>query len=238
MTHIDTAEMYGDAEVVVGRGHRGAAREGVPGVQGSAPERLTQGRGRRLRALAGAAQAPTGSTATSCTGAARIRSPTPSRPSRASVRDGKIRAWGVSNFDVDDLEEAHAIAGDGAIACNQVLYHVSERAIEHAVVPWCERHGIAVVAYSPFGSGSFPSDRSAGGRALAEIATARGATARQVALAFLLAIVRFSPFRRRHALRTWRTMQPPAISRSRQTRSRRIERAFPLGRKPSSLPMI
>ena len=68
---------------------------------------------------------------------------------------GKIASWGVSNFDVDDLEEAVAIAGAGAVACNQVLYHLQERAIEPAVIPWCDKRKIAVVAYSPFGSGDF-----------------------------------------------------------------------------------
>src|ERR1700685_4066297 len=57
---------------------------------------------------------------------------------------GKIRSWGVSNFDVDDLEEAWQIAPH-QIACNQVLYHLEERAIEHAVVPWCEQRQVAVV---------------------------------------------------------------------------------------------
>lgn len=98
---------------------------------------------------------------------------------------GKILSWGVSNFDEDDLAEAIALAGAGRIACNQVLYHLEERAIEHAVIPSCAEHGIAVVAYSPFGSGRFPSPGSRGGRVLAEIATARGASPRQVALAFL-----------------------------------------------------
>jgi diketogulonate reductase-like aldo/keto reductase len=69
---------------------------------------------------------------------------------------GKIRAWGVSNFDVDDLEEAEAVAGPGRMACDQVLYHLQERDIEHAVIAWCEGHGVAVTAYSPFGHGSFP----------------------------------------------------------------------------------
>jgi diketogulonate reductase-like aldo/keto reductase len=96
------------------------------------------------------------------------------------VAAGKIAAWGVSNFDVDDLESALAIAGPGKIVCNQVLYHLGERTIEHEVVPWCERHQVAVVGYSPFGSGRFR-----GHRALDAIAAARGATARQVALAFL-----------------------------------------------------
>jgi diketogulonate reductase-like aldo/keto reductase len=101
-------------------------------------------------------------------------------------RAGKILAWGVSNFDVSDLEEAHDIVGDGQIACNQVLYHLKERAIEHAVAPWCEAHGTAVVGYSPFGHNDFPAPRSAGGRVLEDIAAAHGATARQVALAFLV----------------------------------------------------
>jgi diketogulonate reductase-like aldo/keto reductase len=100
------------------------------------------------------------------------------------VRNGKIRAWGVSNFDLDELEAARAIAG--RIACNQVLYHLGERAIEHAIIPWCERHAVAVVGYSPFGSGRFPAATSAGGRVLADIARQRGATPRQVALAFLV----------------------------------------------------
>jgi diketogulonate reductase-like aldo/keto reductase len=76
------------------------------------------------------------------------------------VGAGKIRAWGVSNFDSDDLDEMLAVAGPGKIACNQVLYHLQERAIEHAVIPWCAEHGVAVVAYSPFGHDDFPSPRS------------------------------------------------------------------------------
>ena len=101
------------------------------------------------------------------------------------VADGKILSWGLSNFDAAHLEAALRIAGDGRIACNQVLYHLEERGIEHAVIPWCAVHGVAVVAYSPFGSGDFPGPRTAGGQVLAGIARARGATPRQVALAFL-----------------------------------------------------
>jgi diketogulonate reductase-like aldo/keto reductase len=101
--------------------------------------------------------------------------------------DGKIKAYGVSNFDVDDLEEALAITGPGRIACNQVLYHLEERSIEHAVIPWCRQHSVAVVAYSPFGSGQFPPADGAGGKVLAEIAENRGITAYQAALAFLIA---------------------------------------------------
>jgi diketogulonate reductase-like aldo/keto reductase len=94
--------------------------------------------------------------------------------------DGKIRSWGVSNFDHDDLAEALALVGDGKIACNQVLYHLGERSIEHRVIPWCEQHGITVVAYSPFGSGRFRVTP-----ALEAIAKRVDATPRQLVLAFL-----------------------------------------------------
>ncbi len=99
--------------------------------------------------------------------------------------EGKILSYGVSNFDVPDLEEAWEIAGKN-IACNQVLYHLQERAIEHAVLPWCEQHRLAVTAYSPFGHGDFPSNHTAGGRLLADIAKTHDATPHQIALAFLL----------------------------------------------------
>jgi diketogulonate reductase-like aldo/keto reductase len=92
------------------------------------------------------------------------------------VAEGKVRAWGVSNFDDADLAEAIAIARP---ACNQVLYHLDERSIEHRVIPWCEEHDVAVVAYSPFGSGRFREAK------LAPIAQRLGATPRQIALAYL-----------------------------------------------------
>ncbi|MDB4957387.1 MAG: Aldo/keto reductase [Myxococcales bacterium] len=93
---------------------------------------------------------------------------------------GKIRAWGVSNFDDNDLADALGEVGSGKIACNQVLYHLKDRTIEHRVIPWCEKHGVAVVGYSPFGSGDFPK-----AKALDDVAKRLGATPRQVALQFL-----------------------------------------------------
>jgi diketogulonate reductase-like aldo/keto reductase len=92
----------------------------------------------------------------------------------------------VSNFDVADLRAAAKIAPEGRMVCNQILYHLKERTVEDPVLPWCERHGVAVVAYSPFGHGSFPSPRTAGGRVLQQIAAAHRATPRQVALRFLV----------------------------------------------------
>src|SRR5688500_4640365 len=78
------------------------------------------------------------------------------RAFEALKKDGKIGAWGVSNFDVNDLEHAIELVGEGAIACNQVLYNLLERDAEHFLQVFCERHSIAFVAYSPLGSGDFP----------------------------------------------------------------------------------
>jgi diketogulonate reductase-like aldo/keto reductase len=100
-------------------------------------------------------------------------------------RAGAIRSYGVSNFDEDLLRQAVSIAGPGKVASNQVLYHLEERHAEAGLVPLCEELGIAFVGYSPFGSGNFPSPQSRGGKVLAEVARAHGATPRQVALAFL-----------------------------------------------------
>jgi diketogulonate reductase-like aldo/keto reductase len=153
-------------------------------------------------------------------------------------RDGKILSWGVSNFDVDDLDEALAAAGPGTLACNQVLYHLRERAIEHAVIPWCEAHGVAVTAYSPFGQEDFPAVGSAGGRLLAEIAAARGATPRQVALAFLTR--RPSVFAIPKAARIAHVGDNAgalALALS-EAEIARLDAAFPRGPKPRSLPML
>src|SRR5262249_45679774 len=99
---------------------------------------------------------------------------------------GKIGAWGVSNFDEQEVDRVLGLARPGRCACDQVLYHLQERAIEHAVLHFCAERGIAVVAYSPFSAGRFPHRDTRGGRVLAELAAAHGATPHQVALAFLL----------------------------------------------------
>ena len=153
-------------------------------------------------------------------------------------RAGKIRAWGVSNFDVDDLEELAAVAPAGRPVCNQVLYHLQERAIEHAVVPWCEARGIAVVGYSPFGSGSFPGPRSAGGRALEAVAAAHGATPRQIALAFL---ARRAPlFAIPKAGRADHVAENAAAGALELSKAdlAQLEAAFPRKPRPQSLPTI
>ncbi|MGA2960330.1 MAG: aldo/keto reductase [Candidatus Korobacteraceae bacterium] len=151
---------------------------------------------------------------------------------------GKIMSWGVSNFDVSELEEVRSVAGEGRLVCNQVLYHLKERAIEHGVLPWCERYGVAVVAYSPFGHDDFPRPGSAGGRVLQEIADAHGATARQVALRFL--IRRPSLFTIPKASNAEHAAENAGAGELRLTEAEvaRIDGAFPRGPKPRSLPML
>jgi diketogulonate reductase-like aldo/keto reductase len=95
---------------------------------------------------------------------------------------GSIRDWGVSNFDRSDIEELLAIPGGAHCAANQVLYNLGCRGIEWDLLPLCRRHGIAVMAYSPFDEGRLL--RSTRLRALAERA---GVTPAQLALAWLLA---------------------------------------------------
>lgn len=99
---------------------------------------------------------------------------------------GKIRWAGVSNFDVDELEEAQSALGKHRLACDQVLYHLGARGVESDILPWCRKNKVALVGYSPFGStNGFPSPRSKGGRVLAEVAAKLGKSPHQVALAFL-----------------------------------------------------
>ncbi|MBX3520983.1 MAG: aldo/keto reductase [Xanthobacteraceae bacterium] len=150
---------------------------------------------------------------------------------------GNIRSWGVSNFDEDDLDEALKVAGKGKIACNQVLYHLRERAIEHAVIPWCERNGVAIVAYSPFGQSAMPPLSSPGGKVLAEIADARDATPRQVALAFLTR--RKSVFAIPKASKVAHAEKNAGAGNIELSAQEieKIEKIFPLGR-PKSLPML
>jgi diketogulonate reductase-like aldo/keto reductase len=239
MTHIDTAEMYGAgvAETMVGEAIAGR-RDEVFLVSKVLPENAS---------LKGALAACERSLARLRTDRLDCyllhwRGQHPLEDTFAAFeqlhRAGKILAWGVSNFDVSDLDEARTIAGDGRLACNQVLYHLQERAIEHAVIPWCQQHGVAVVAYSPFGHDHFPGPRTRGGRVLGEIAAAHGTTARQVALRFLL---RWPPlFTIPKAGRATHAEENGGAGELQLTRAElaRIDEAFPLGARPRGLPML
>jgi diketogulonate reductase-like aldo/keto reductase len=102
------------------------------------------------------------------------------------VAKGLVRFIGVSNFDVEELKEAERALKNERMTCDQVLYHLGDRGIERRLLPYCTQRGIAVVGYAPFAHGSFPSPQSKGGRVLAEIAERYNRTSRQVALNFLM----------------------------------------------------
>lgn len=93
---------------------------------------------------------------------------------------GKSRHWGVSNFDVTDMEDL-MLAGGTACATNQVLYNLTRRGIEYDLLPWCHRRGVVIMAYSPIEQG-----RMLGHPALRRVAERHHVTAAQVALAWVL----------------------------------------------------
>jgi len=237
MTHIDTAEMYGDAELVIAEAIAGRRDEIF-----LASKVLPSNASRR-------------GTITACERSLKRlktdrldcyllhwRGSYPLAETVAAFEElagsGKIRSWGVSNFDTDDLDEMLAVAGEGKIACNQVLYNLRERAIEHTVIPWCEAHGVAVVAYSPFGHNDFPSPQSKAGQVLQTIAGAHGASPRQVTLSFLtrepsvFAIPKASS--QEHAADNAAAGEL-VLNRDEIAA---LDKAFPRGPKPRSLPML
>jgi diketogulonate reductase-like aldo/keto reductase len=240
MTHIDTAEIYGsgDAEALVGAAIAGrrdevflvskvlphnASRNGTIAACERSLKRLKTDR-LDCYLLHWRGSHPLADTVAAF--------------ERLSA-DGKILSWGVSNFDVDDLDELSQAAGPAKPACNQVLYHLRERAIEHTVIPWCEENGVAIVAYSPFGhAGGFPEPHSAGGRVLQEIADRYKGAPRQVALSFLT---------RRSSLFAIPKASNPAHAEENagagaldlsDAELARIDAAFPLGPRPRALPML
>jgi diketogulonate reductase-like aldo/keto reductase len=180
MTLIDTAELYADAELVVAEAIKGRRDEcfivtkvlpenstRVPTI--AACERslkrlntdridlyLLHWRGRpRLEETLSAFQ--------------------------ALVSAGSIRYWGVSNFDVSDMEELFALPGGDACAANQVLYNLRRRGIEAGVLPWCQARDVPIQAYSPIEQGRLLRDR-----VLTGVAIRHRATTAQIALAWVL----------------------------------------------------
>lgn len=234
MRHVDTAEMYGDAEPLVAEAIAGR-RDEVFLVSKVLPTNASR------RGTISACERSLARLRTDRLDCYLLhwRGRHPLAETIAAfeqlVTDGKIRAWGVSNFDVDDLDEALAIAGPGRIACNQVLYHLRERAIEHAVVPWCERHHVAVVAYTPFGTGRFPGSRA---DALTEIAAAHGATPRQVVLRFLTRRPAVFAIPKASNVEHVEENAGAAALALRPAEIARIDAAFPRGARPRSLPTL
>jgi diketogulonate reductase-like aldo/keto reductase len=182
MNLIDTAEMYGEggAEKVVGDAIRGW-REGVFVVSKFYPHHAS-----RLKLIAAC------DASLSQLGAETLdlyllhwRGTVPLEETVATLeelaRAGKIQRWGVSNFDVDDMEELVAVPGGERVAANQVLYNLARRGIEYDLLPWCAKRNIPIMAYSPLDEG-----RLARHPALTSIARRLAIDPGQVALAWLL----------------------------------------------------
>jgi diketogulonate reductase-like aldo/keto reductase len=97
------------------------------------------------------------------------------------AKEQKIHAWGVSNFDLSDLIELQKIEGSGELQTDQVAYNLTRRGIEHDLSPWCEQHGLPIMAYSPIEQGRLLENAT-----LREIAARHRANPAQVALAWTL----------------------------------------------------
>jgi diketogulonate reductase-like aldo/keto reductase len=239
MTHIDTAEMYGngDAERLVGEAIRGR-RDEVFLVSKVLPSNASR---RGTIAACDRSLSRLGTDRLDC----YLLHWAGSHPIAETVaafteleQAGKIGSWGVSNFDREELDELWRVPGGRRVVCNQVLYHVEQRAIEHEVMPWCDAHGVAVVAYSPFGQDRFPATASPGGRVLAAVAAKYSATPRQIALAFLTR--RPSVFAIPKSSNVEHVADNAAAGDLVLSEAdiAAIDRAFPRGRKPESLPML
>jgi diketogulonate reductase-like aldo/keto reductase len=238
MTHVDTAEMYGDGAVeeLVGEAIAGRRDEVFlvsKVLPGNASRRRTIAACRRSLDRLGVA-------ALDCY---LLHWPS-DQPLAGTVEafeelvaGGWIRSWGVSNFDETELAALLRVAGEGRVACNQVLWHLQQRAVEHAVVPFCREHGIAVVAYSPFGGrrGRFPAPGTPGGDVLAEVAATHGATPRQVALAFLLRQGAFVIPKSSRVAHVEENAGAADLELS-EAEAARIDAAFPLGRRRAGIP--
>jgi diketogulonate reductase-like aldo/keto reductase len=183
MTLIDTAEMYGNgrAEELVAEATQGqrdklfivskvyphnASRSGVPAACDRSLKRLRTDR-IDLYLLHWRGSHPLTETVEAFE---KLRT------------EGKIRYWGVSNFDARDMQTLVRLPGGDQCASNQVLYHVGSRGIEYDLLPWCTEHGIPLMAYSPVGQGG----RLLQSNALATVAKRHQATPAQIAIAWTM----------------------------------------------------
>jgi diketogulonate reductase-like aldo/keto reductase len=186
MTHLDTAEMYGSGRVeeLLGEAIRDVPRDSLFIATKVLPENAS------YRGTLAAAERSIARLGCEYLDLYLLHWPG-SHPLEGTMRaldalveQGKTRFVGVSNFETGEMLEAASHLRTAPLACNQVLYHLCERGIEHELIPAARRHEIAIVAYTPFGRGSFL--RSGSGRNLLDrIARKHSATPRQVALAFL-----------------------------------------------------
>jgi diketogulonate reductase-like aldo/keto reductase len=234
MTLIDTAEMYGDgaaeeliAEAIAGRRHevflvskvlpQNATRRGTI----AACERSLQRLGTDWLDLY----------------LLHWRGSPPLSETLAAfdelIRSGKIRHWGVSNFDAADMKELVGLSSGSTVATNQVLYNLTRRGIEYNLLPWCHEHGLPIMAYSPIEQG-----RLLNHPALQSVAARHGATRAQVSLAWVL--------RRDRVIAIPKAAVPAHVRDNRAALDlhltdqdiKALDRAFPAPTGPSALEML
>jgi diketogulonate reductase-like aldo/keto reductase len=180
MTLIDTAELYADAELVVAEAIKGRRDECFI-VTKALPENST-----RARTIAACERSLKRLNTDRIDlyllhWRGRPRLDETLSAFEALVSAGAIRYWGVSNFDVSDMEELFALPGGDACATNQVLYNLRRRGIEAGLLPWCRERGVPIQAYSPIEQGRLLRDRVLTGAAIRHRATTE-----QIALAWVL----------------------------------------------------
>jgi len=185
MTHLDTAEMYTGSEEIIAEAIRGI-RNRIFLVSKVLPSNAS------YKGTLRACDASLKRLRTESLDVYLLHWWSGSHPIEETMRAmeelvaaGKVRYIGVSNFEVDRLKQAQKALTREKITCNQVVYHLRSRAVENHVLPSCESQNIAVVGYSPFDQGDFPSPGSKQGKALQTIADRHGKTPHQVALNFL-----------------------------------------------------
>jgi diketogulonate reductase-like aldo/keto reductase len=231
MTLIDTAEMYNDAELVVGKALSGR-RDDAFVVSKVLPGNAS------ARGTITACERSLDRLNIECLDLYLLHWPGPYpieetlEAFNRLVSQGKIKRYGLSNFDVDGISKAHSVAGGEAICTNQVLYNLHERGIEWDLLPWCNERGIPLMAYSPLNQGRLQPE------VLEQIGARHNANRYQVALAWLLqrdGVVVIPKATRQNHLE-----QNLAATRIELTYEelKQIDRAFPPPGGPSSLAII
>jgi diketogulonate reductase-like aldo/keto reductase len=234
MPLVDTAEMYGEggAEQVVGEALRGQ-REGIFVVSKFYPHNASRA---KLRQACARSLARLGIERIDCY-LYHWRGAVPLAETVATleelVREGRIASWGVSNFDVADMQELVAVPGGERVAANQVLYNLSRRGIEFDLLPWCGERGIDVMAYSPLDEG-----RLLGHPALQQAAKRAKATPAQVALAWVLRDERVVAIPKAADAEHVKANRAAADLRLDAAVLAELDRAFPPPRRKTALAML
>jgi diketogulonate reductase-like aldo/keto reductase len=187
MTHVDTAELYTGSEAVVGRAIAGR-RDDVFLVSKVLPRNASfEGTKRACDATLKRLETDRLDVYLLHWNESYVKLDDTMRAMRELIAAGMTRFAGVSNLDVDELGDAQRALKGHEVVCDQVLYHLGDRGIEHELIPYCAKNRVAVVAYSPFGgpSGVWPPGGKKGLAVLERIGARHGKTPRQVCLNFL-----------------------------------------------------